>query len=82
MDKAVYILVNVKPGKEDEILQEILNVESVIEAWRIYGAYDVLIKIKNEGEDTLWKAIEEIRHIQDIESTLTLYPISGFEKKS
>ena len=68
---AAYILLNVDPGFEDEVLKAVQATERVGEAHRIYGIYDTIVKVDGGTED-IKKAIMNIRGLKHIKSTLTL----------
>lgn len=68
---AAYILLNVDPGFEDEVLKSVQSTERVQEAHRIYGIYDTIVKVEGGSED-IKKAIMLIRGLKHIKSTLTL----------
>ena len=75
-----YVLVNVEVGAESRILNQLRNVPEVVEAWSVYGVYDLVVKIKAENPEKLKQiVIERIRKIDGVRSTLTLIPIEGFQ---
>lgn len=70
-----YVLINVKPGKEkdliDYIKREIGN--SLISADVVYGEYDVIIKVRVESFNELRNVVvEKIRKLDYVERTITL----------
>jgi len=72
--------VNVEVGAESRILNQLRNVPEVVEAWSVYGVYDLVVKIKAENPEKLKQiVIERIRKIDGVRSTLTLIPIEGFQ---
>lgn len=68
---AAYILLNVDPGYEDDVLKSVMATEKVSEAHRIYGIYDTIVKVSGDSEG-IKKAIMMIRGLKHIKSTLTL----------
>ncbi len=66
-----YVLLNVDPGHEDELLRAVRSVEYVKEAHRIYGIYDTIVKIEADSS-YVKNSIMQIRSLQHIKSTLTL----------
>jgi len=70
-----YILINVKPGKEkdlvDYVKKEIGN--NLISSDIVYGEYDVIIKVKVESFNELRNVVvEKIRKLDYVERTITL----------
>ena len=66
-----YILLNVDPGHEEDVLNSVRSVNKVREAHRIYGIYDTIVKVEADSEDVK-KSVMQIRGLQHIRSTLTL----------
>ena len=66
-----YILLNVDPGHEEEVIKTVRSTNRVSEAYRIYGIYDTIVKVTGET-DEIKKTIMQIRGGHHIRSTLTL----------
>jgi DNA-binding Lrp family transcriptional regulator len=66
-----FILLNVDPGHEDDVIKTVKATKNVVEAHRIYGIYDTIVKVNGESED-IKKTIMQIRSQHHIRSTLTL----------
>ncbi len=66
-----YILLNVDPGHEEDVLKSVKAVDKVREAHRIYGIYDTIVKVEADSEDVK-KSVMQIRGLSYIRSTLTL----------
>ena len=72
MPKA-FVLINVDPGSEVEVLEQINKIEGVQEAYYSYGVYDIIAKIKAETMVKLKETVtEKMRTISKVRSTLTL----------
>jgi DNA-binding Lrp family transcriptional regulator len=68
-----YVLLNVNPGSEDEVLRGIRNIEGVEEAQICYGVYDLMMKIKADSLEKLRELVtHRVRAIKNVRSTLTL----------
>jgi DNA-binding Lrp family transcriptional regulator len=72
------MLINCQTGAENELLKELKKIDNVEEAYAVYGAYDIIIKIKADTEENLknisaWK----IRRLDRIRSTLTMIVMEG-----
>lgn len=76
-----YILLLVKIGHEEEIIQKInkiLEKERQIEyeAHQIFGIYDIIIKLTAETDERLqFLALQKIRPLEYIQSTVTMLVI-------
>ena len=68
-----FVLVDAEIGKIDDVLDKILEVEEVVEAYSIAGPHAILAKIEAPRFEELTKIIpEKIHSIEGIEDTLTL----------
>jgi DNA-binding Lrp family transcriptional regulator len=71
-----FVMVNTVPDKMESVLEKIIDVHGVEEAYMLYGVYDIVIKIKAENTEALKKVILDIRSLDHILSTLTLPGVS------
>lgn len=70
-----YILLNLKPGKENELFNIVPSVEGVqiIETKILYGEYDGIIRVRADTLEELRKfVVEDLRKREFIENTHTL----------
>ncbi len=73
-----FVLINSGIGSEGEVLKALEDVESVVEAYTIYGVYDVIAKIRTESMDQLKEVITwRIRGLKEVRSTLTMIAIEA-----
>jgi len=72
-----FILINVEAGAEAEVLKALKRIKHILEAYTVYGVYDIVAKIKadsmNELEDVNW----EIRNLDKVSSTRCLIAIKS-----
>ncbi|MBP1911929.1 Lrp/AsnC family transcriptional regulator [Thermococcus stetteri] len=67
------ILIVVKPGNEEKVYKEITKDPHVKEAYRVYGEYDIIIRIEVPDIEELDRFHDTVlRKIKDIEVTETL----------
>ncbi len=60
-------------GSEIEVLATIKKIKKVIEAYAVYGVYDLIIKIEVETMDKLKETvILNIRQLNKVRSTFTM----------
>lgn len=68
-----FVLVNSEVGKIDDVLNKLLEVDEVVEAYSVAGPYAILAKVEAKKFDELRKIIpEKIHSIEGIDRTLTL----------
>ncbi|NJE05993.1 Lrp/AsnC family transcriptional regulator [Thermococcus sp. M36] len=68
-----FVLVVVKPGNEESVYNELLKVGNIKEIYRVYGEYDIILRVEVENIHELDKFHDEVlRRIRNIEMTETL----------
>ena len=76
-----FILMDVQPGMERQILASLKRLDKVKEAYIIFGKNDLIIKVQAETREELWGFITaEIRILDGAKGTLTLIPLHGFKR--
>lgn len=70
------VLINVELGSEAEVLKALRKVEGVVEAFAVYGIYDIVARVKADAMDKLNEIVaSHIRRIENVRSTLTMIRI-------
>ena len=68
-----YVLINVETGQDEDVHKILVGLDEVIEAYMLYGVYDILAKIEAEDMGTLKEIISnKLRSVSGIRSTLTM----------
>jgi len=67
-----YVLIIAEVGKEDDVLKELKKVPRVIEAYSVYGVYDIVAKVETGDVRELKAVMTEIRRLQYVRSTTTM----------
>ena len=68
-----FVLINAEIGSEEEVLKELNKVEGVVEAFVVYGVYDVVAKIRADTMDKLKDIVTwHVRRLNNVRSTLTM----------
>jgi len=71
-----FVLLNIEPGSEQELLKVLRKIENVEEAHFVYGVYDILIKISAESLEKVKETVaQRIRRLDKVRSTLTMLVI-------
>ncbi|MCD6530081.1 Lrp/AsnC ligand binding domain-containing protein [Candidatus Bathyarchaeota archaeon] len=71
-----FALINAEIGAESEVLKALKNIEGVVEAYTVYGVYDIIAKITANTMDKLKEIITwKIRKLDKVRSTLTMIVI-------
>lgn len=73
-----YILINCEVGSDDFVVSELKAISSVKTAHGTFGSFDVIAKVEDDYEERLNNVItRQIRKLEKIHSTLTLYAVGG-----
>jgi DNA-binding Lrp family transcriptional regulator len=68
-----FVLINTEIGSESDVLKTMKKVDGVVEAYSVYGVYDVIAKIKADSMDKLKEMVTwNIRRLDKVRSTLTM----------
>lgn len=71
--RSAFVMANTEVGKEDEILGLIEEIQGVEEAHKVFGVYDLIVKVRGKDIDELTKIIsDKIRAIEGLQATLTM----------
>jgi DNA-binding Lrp family transcriptional regulator len=67
-----YVLINVEPGSEEKVVNEVRKVPNVKECHRVYGVYDMVAKVEADSLAGLKEIVTwNIRRLDGVRSTLT-----------
>ncbi len=68
-----FVLLNTELGRIEEVLDRLLEVDEVVEAYSVAGPYAIVAKVETDTFDKLVKVIpEKLHRIDGIAKTLTL----------
>jgi len=70
-----YVILNSEMGFERDVLKALKDIPDVREAFRLYGVYDIIIKIEADTREDLKNLMNEIRHMEKVRSTLMMIVI-------
>ncbi len=72
MEKA-YVLIVSETGSEQHVIERLLIIDEIKEVNRVWGAYDVVIKVVGHTSDAVREIITgKIRMIEGIKTTVSL----------
>ncbi len=70
---SAYVLFNISPGLEDDVLNEAKKTGGIEEAYISYGVYDLIVKASADSTAELKELVTyKLRKIPNVTSTLTL----------
>ena len=68
-----YVLIVSETGSEQHVIEKLLMIDEIKEVNRVWGAYDVVIKVVEPTSDAVREIIKEkIRMIDGIKTTVSL----------
>ncbi|MFP3951784.1 MAG: Lrp/AsnC family transcriptional regulator [Candidatus Bathyarchaeia archaeon] len=71
--EGAFVLINTEIGKESEVLEKLNSIHGVIEAYNVYGVYDIIARLETESMDSIKEIVHnKIRELDRIKSTLTM----------
>ena len=71
-------MLSTEVGAEEDVFKELLEIDNVIEAYIVYGVYDIVAKIKAKSHDELREIIiNRIRRMPKVRSTTTMVVIES-----
>ena len=76
MEFNAFVLVNCNLGSETRVLDEIRVLNYVEKVYRVYGVYDIIVKVAANDKEDLQRKILMLRRIDEIKSTLTLLELN------
>jgi len=74
MAMAFVLLISVL-GFEDDILKVLKAIPGVREAFKIYGVYDIILKVEADTMDKIKEMIIKIRTMEKVRSTISMIVI-------
>lgn len=76
MEFNAFVLINCGLGSETRVLDEIRVLKYVEKVYRVYGVYDIIVKVAANDKEDLQRKILLLRRIDEIKSTLTLLELN------
>jgi len=70
---SAYVLIEVEPGLDKKVLDEVRKLDGVSEAYFVMGSYDIIVVVKDASQSDLkYKVSKGIRGIKGVRHTYTL----------
>ena len=71
-----YVLFNVESNSESQVLKDVRAVAGVVEAYLVYGVYDLVARVEGASMTELKELISRrLRMITNVKTTLTLIQV-------
>ncbi|HXP51898.1 MAG TPA: Lrp/AsnC ligand binding domain-containing protein [Bacteroidia bacterium] len=70
---SAFLLINCKLGSDRDVMNRLSKIPVVIEVYRVYGAYDIIVKVSAETVEKLQEALKfDLKGLDNVVSTVTL----------
>ena len=70
-----FVLLTTETDFEKDVLKILKDISEVKEAFRLFGVYDIILKVEAETRDALKELVRKMSHIEKVQSTLTMIVI-------
>ncbi len=67
-----FVLLTVEIDFEEDVLKVLKGIPGVKESFRVYGVYDIIIKVEADTREDLKETGRKIRQMEKVRSTLTI----------
>ena len=76
-----FVLINTEIGSEADVLKDVRKIEGVVEAFAVYGTYDIIVRLKMPTMDSLKEVVTwKVRRLDKVRSTLTMIVVEEVGK--
>ena len=73
MKHNAFVLINCTLGSEAKVMEHIQDLEYVHKAYRVYGVYDIIVRISSDNMETLKEIINwKVKKLDDVRSALSM----------
>jgi DNA-binding Lrp family transcriptional regulator len=76
-----YVLINCELGSENETIGKLRKVPEVIDVYRVFGVYDIIVRISSNNMETLKEIITwKIKKLGEVHSALSMIVTEDVDK--
>jgi DNA-binding Lrp family transcriptional regulator len=77
---SAYVLINCELGSENEVIEKIRKIPEVVEIYRLFGVYDIIVKFSTNDKETIKEIIAwKIKNLDKIRSVLSMIVTENVE---
>lgn len=78
-DTIAFILIEIASGEEYKFVKNVRDLTEVSEAYIVYGAWDVIVRIQTDNMGELNSVVLKIRKMDGVKRSATLIALTGDE---
>ena len=67
-----FVLLTIELGFEEELLKVLKGIPEVKDAFRLYGVYDIIIRMEADTREDVKELVMKIKQMGKVRSTLTM----------
>ena len=78
---SAYVLINCEIGSENETIEKIRIIPEVVEVYRVFGVYDIIVRISSDNMETLKEIITwKVKKLDEVRSALSMIVTNDAER--
>jgi DNA-binding Lrp family transcriptional regulator len=78
---SAYVLINCELGSENETLEKIRKIPEVVDVYRVFGVYDIIVRISSDNMETLKEIINwKVKKLDEVRSALSMVVTNDAER--
>ena len=70
--ETAFVIINTMLGQEIDVAKKLQKIKGVQEVHRLYGIYDIIVKLQAETMGSLKRATDYIRRTEDVRAVYAL----------
>ena len=79
---SAYVLINCDLGSENETIEKIRKIPEVVDVYRVFGVYDIIVRITSDNMETLREIITwKVKKLDEVRSALSMVVTNGVDRK-
>ncbi|MFX0132252.1 MAG: Lrp/AsnC ligand binding domain-containing protein [Candidatus Hodarchaeota archaeon] len=76
-DTIAFILIEIASGEEYKFVNDVRDLKEVSEAYIVYGAWDIIVRVQTEGMGELNSVVLKVRKMPGVKRSATLIALTG-----
>ena len=79
---SAYVLINCELGSENETIEKIRKIPEVVDVYRVFGVYDIIVRITSDNMETLREIITwKVKKLDEVRSALSMVVTNDVDRK-
>ena len=70
---SAYVLINCELGSENETIEKIRKIPEVVDVYRVFGVYDIIVRLSSDNMETLKEIINwKVKKLDQVRSAISM----------